>query len=173
MRRQVGDDLADWSLRQTNQAAPFPRVYPQMPPRFRRCCRWMRVGTLLELLFLLLFLLSVLGMCVLTLLKAEGTWPVLSGALAALPLWWGFRLVRLTPKFFWHCPSCGQPFPYYAPLLRGDVLREGDCQHEMEHLRIGYVRRKLCPLVVPSVCPRCREKFFQLSAPPGMDSPAR
>lgn len=55
------------------------------------------------------------------------------------------------------------PFPYYAPSHYSNVLKESDCLHEMEHLRIPYIKVKLCPLVVPSVCPECKTKFFEMT----------
>ena len=40
--------MTDWRLRQENLARPFPYVYPQMPPRLRRCCAFTRTLLLLE-----------------------------------------------------------------------------------------------------------------------------
>ena len=47
MRREE-DDFTAWRRQQTNQAAPFPYVYPQMPPRFRWCCRFAQTLFLIE-----------------------------------------------------------------------------------------------------------------------------
>ena len=38
MMRKPTDDIANWRLQQENTSKPFPYVFPQMPPRFRRCC---------------------------------------------------------------------------------------------------------------------------------------
>lgn len=59
----------------------------------------------------------------------------------------------------------GQPFPYYSPpLLRGlDVLKEADCLYSIEYLRIQYVKTRFCPLMIPSVCPECKCKFFEMT----------
>lgn len=61
---------------------------------------------------------------------------------------------------FWHCPFCRQPLPYYAPDGKHEEMREQECCHTLRHLRIGYVKTKLCPLVLPSECPWFRRKFF-------------
>ena len=79
-----------------------------------------------------------------------------------LLLWFFIRLLRKTAKLFWRCPCCRQPFPYYAPDGRVDALREKDCYASLRHLRIPYVKTKLCPLVIPSECPSCRRKFFEM-----------
>lgn len=77
-----------------------------------------------------------------------------------LPLWFLCRWLRNTPKFFWHCPCCG----YAPPLLRGmDDLKEADCLYSMEHLHIKYVKTKFCPLIIPSICPECKYKFFEIA----------
>ena len=67
-----------------------------------------------------------------------------------------------TPKLFWRCPCCGHSFPYYVPT-RGDNLREKECLMAIEGLHIKYVKRKLCPLIIPSVCPECRCQFFEMA----------
>ncbi len=129
-------------------ASPFPYVFPQMPPRFRRCrfliqtLFWMEWLSYLTIYFT--GLIAVLGM-----------------------LFLGFfcRWMRHTPRFFWHCPCCGSPFPYYAPpLLRGmDDLKEADRLHFMESKRIRYVKTSTCPLIIPSVCPECKCRFFDMA----------
>lgn len=67
-----------------------------------------------------------------------------------------------TPKLFWLCPCCRHPFPYYVPT-RGDNLKEKDCLMAIEELHIKYAKRKFCPLIIPSVCPECRCKFFEMA----------
>ena len=32
----------------------------------------------------------------------------------------------------------------------------------LRQMRIGYVKTKLCPLLIPSECPACRQKFFKM-----------
>jgi len=48
MRRHQTDDFADWRLRQENISKPFSYVFPQMPPRFRRCCAFAKVVFLIQ-----------------------------------------------------------------------------------------------------------------------------
>ena len=144
-----------------------------MPPRFRRRsglagtlylmewgCTWTLVAGFIAAIAAALFRgVDALG---------EGRPALLTGLLffVLLPLRFLCRWLRNAPKFFWHCPCCGLPFPYYAPpLLRGsDELKEADCLYSMEHLRIRYVKTRFCPLVVPSVCPECKRKFFDIPA---------
>ena len=169
------DDMADWRLRQENLARPFPYVYPQMPPRLRRCCAFTRTLLLLEWGCLVLMVLSGAALCGVLLVRGEGAFSACwdGSALFALgtaafilsiPLGAVCRALRHTPKFFWRCPCCGEPFPYYAPppLRGGDELKREACLYDMEHLRIRYVKRRFCPLVVPSVCPACQCKFFDM-----------
>ena len=33
----------------------------------------------------------------------------------------------------------------------------------IERLHIKYVKPKFCPLIIPSVCPECRRKFFEMA----------
>ena len=60
------------------------------------------------------------------------------------------------------------PFPYVfpqmPPLLRGmDDLKEADRLHFMESKRIRYVKTSTCPLIIPSVCPECKCRFFDMA----------
>lgn len=164
------DDVSDWRLRQENLAEPFPYVYPQMPPRFRRCRAFAGGLFLLEWGAVLTLVLGGAAGGGVMLLRGEAAllegWAAVCMVLvffAALPLYFLSRLLRNTPKFFWRCPCCGLSFPYYAPPLRGlDTLKEADCVHMMEHLRVRYVKEKFCPLILPSACPECGAKFFDL-----------
>ena len=171
MKRKL-DDFSEWRRQQENQATPFPYVYPQMPPRFRRCYRFTRTLFLIEWGSNLLFAFG--GVVAFVLMLFRGKEALLEDSVAfvliaalffiLLPLWFLCRWLRNTPKFFWHCPCCGQPFPYYAPpLLRGmDNLKEAECLYSMERLRIKYVKTRFCPLIIPSVCPECKYKFFDI-----------
>ena len=38
--KKATDDIANWRLQHENMSKPFPCVFPQMPPRFRRCRRF-------------------------------------------------------------------------------------------------------------------------------------
>ena len=170
--KKATDDIANWRLQQENMSKPFPYVFPQMPPRFRRCRRFIRTLFLIEWGSILLFVFGSVVAFVLMLFRGkealleDSVAFVLIAALffVLLPLWFLCRWLRNTPKFFWHCPYCGQPFPYYAPpLLRGmDDLKEADCLYSMEHLHIKYVKTKFCPLIIPSVCSECKYKFFDI-----------
>ena len=166
------DDFSNWQIQQENMSKPSPYVFPQMPPRFRRCRRFIRTLFLIEWGSILLFVFGSVVAFVLMLFRGKEALledSVAFGLIAALffvllPLWFLCRWLRNTPKFFWHCPDCGQPFPYYAPpLLRGmDDLKEADCLYSMERLRIKHVKTRFCPLVIPSVCPECKYKFFEI-----------
>ena len=112
------DDMADWRLRQENLARPFPYVYPQMPPRLRRCCAFTRTLLLLEWGCLILMALSGAALCGVLLVRGEGAFSACwdGSALFALgtaafvlsiPLGAVCRALRHTPKFFWRCPCCG------------------------------------------------------------------
>lgn len=177
------DDMADWRLRQENLAKPSPYVYPQMPPRFRRCRVFMRTLFLLEWSGVILMALSGLILCGVLLacggeafdsrLRGSALFALLSaGFMLSVPLALACRALRRTPRHFWRCPCCGLALPYYAPPLRGlDELREADCVYAMEHLRIRYVRPSCCPLILPSECPVCRAKFF--GVPEGLSAGER
>ena len=77
-----------------------------------------------------------------------------------------------SPMFTRRClPAFGTAFPYYAPSHYSDVLKEEDGLQKMDHLRIHYIKTKFCPLVVPSVCPECRAKFFEMTNDPHREKP--
>ena len=167
--KKITNDMTRWQLRQENLSRPFPYCFPQIPPRFRRCCGLIRALFLAEWSCTFALVLGSAAAAVVAL--SGGTEALLEGRMAffiavaifaLMPLGILCRWLRNTPKFFWHCPCCGQPFPYYAPpRLRGmDILKEDDCLDSMEHLRIPYVKMRFCPLIVPSVCPECRCRFF-------------
>lgn len=167
--KRNNDDFADWRLQQENTAKPFPYVFPQMPPRFRRYHRLTQTLFLIEWSCVWLFVVGVIVAIASMLfwnkeaiLEECIAFPLF---LVFLPLAFLCRWLRNMPKFFWRCPRCGQPFPYYAPpLLRGmDELKEADCLYSMEHQRIRYVKTKFCPLLIPSVCPECKCKFFDMA----------
>lgn len=168
MRREE-DDFTVWRSRKENQASPFPHVYPDMPPRFRRCRRFTRTLFLLEWASLLTLIAGLLLEGVVILFrgieKPMGDREALAAGLmllVLLPLWFLIRWLRHTPRWFWHCPFCRQPLPYYAPDGRHEEMWEKECYYTLCHLRIGYVQTKLCPLVIPSECPWCRRKFFAI-----------
>ena len=48
MIRKPTDDIANWRLQQENRSKPFPYVFPQMPPRFRRCCAFAKAVFLIQ-----------------------------------------------------------------------------------------------------------------------------
>ena len=156
------DDFTEWSRNRANRAKPYPYVFPQMPPRFRRCCGLMRALLLLEYAFWATFALSCLaaiGPCI----RQEAPGPLLSaGILLTVPLAMVFWFLLRLPRFFWRCPCCGQPFPYCVPTRGGHEWRNKDCLNELKFKRIPYHRPRLCPLAFPSSCPECGEKFFEM-----------
>lgn len=162
--KRTRDDFEVWNERKENQAKPFPAVFPQMPPRFRRCRSWTTALFVLEQSsFIFMILLLAAGFAI-RLLQGESPLFFRLVTIMVLVLFWGLfcRLLRLTYRCFWRCPHCGTPFPYAAPTYCGEELKQEACIHDMEHLRIRYVKPKRCPLVIPSVCPACRAKFFEL-----------
>lgn len=168
MRRSV-DDFDEWREQQENASKTFPYVYPQMPPRFQRCCRWFKALFLLEWCGIILLILGGAVGCVLIVVEPQAEQLIDFGGTtcaAGVVLSLTCRLFRRAPRFFWHCPHCGAAFPYYAPSHYSDVLKEEDSLHQMDHLRIPYIKIKFCPLVVPSVCPECKSKFFKIPDDP-------
>lgn len=173
MRRQQTDDTAAWRLQQKNTSEPFPYIYPQMPPRFRHCRFFIQTLFLTEWGCIWMFVVG--GSVAFALLLFRGGEAILEDSIAFLliaapfvvflPLSFFCRWLRNAPKFFWRCSCCGHAFPYYAPpLLRGmDELKEADCLYSIERQRIKYVKTKFCPLIIPSVCPECKCKFFDMT----------
>jgi len=169
VRKDQTDDVSYWRLQQENTSKHFPYVFPQMPPRFRRCRRFAQTLFLIEWSCVWLFVVGVIAAIAIMLFRGKEA--ILEDCIA-FPLFLVFlpsvflcRWLRNMPKFFWRCPRCGQLFPYYAPpLLRGmDELKEADCLYSMEHQCIRYVKAKFCPLIIPSVCPECKCMFFDMA----------
>ena len=170
MKREE-DDFAAYRQQQKNQAAPFSYIYPQMPPRFRWCRRFAQALFLIERGGFVVLVLSNFPTGVVALLWGKKALLEGVGAMAfllsmvsfvLLPLAFLARWLRHTAKLFWHCPCYGQPFPYYAPDGRHEEMRNKECCYTLRQMRIGYVKTKLCPLVIPSECPACRQKFFKM-----------
>ena len=168
--KQEEDDFTAWRQQKTNQATPALYIYPQIPPRFRWCRRFAQTLFLIEWGGFGALVLSTLPAGVVALFWGKEA--LLEGVMALLltlvffvllPLSFLARWLRHTAKFFWHCPCCGQPFPYYAPDGRHEEMREKECYCTLQQMRIGYVKKKLCPLVLPSECPACRRKFFKVA----------
>lgn len=168
MKREE-DDFAAWRRQQENRATPSSYVYPQMPPRFRWCRRFAQTLFVVELGAF--FVLCFMGLIAVPIVLIQGearfldSWifPLMEPLLFTfLPLGFLCRWLRHTAKPLWHCPCCGQPFPYYAPDGRHEEMREKECYYTLWQMRIGYVKTKLCPLVIPSECPSCRRKFFDI-----------
>lgn len=143
-----------------------------MPPRFRWCRRFAQALFLIEWGGFVVLVLSNFPAGVVALLWGKEALLEGVGAMAfllsmvsfvLLPLAFLARWLRHTAKLFWHCPCCGQPFPYYAPDGRHEEMRNKECCYTLRQMRIGYVKTKLCPLVIPSECPACRRKFFEVA----------
>ena len=169
------DDTANWRLQQENNTSkPYPYVFPQMPPRFRRCCAFMKAVFLIQWGCFTAFCLGSMVLLVSVIVLGRGTeWGVITDnhwflafliLVTAISFLLSFLAVPLgfAPRLFWRCPCCGHPFPYYVPT-RGDNLKEKDCLMDIEGLHIKYVKQKFCPLIVPSVCPECKCKFFEMA----------
>ena len=173
MMRKPTDDIANWRLQQENTSKPFPYVFPQMPPRFRRCCAFAKAVFLIQW-----GCFAAFGVCSMVLFIPVVIWgrgmgmsamienkPFLAFfivvAAISLPIFFAAVPFGFTPKLFWRCPCCGHPFPYYVPK-RGDNLKEKECLRNIEWRHIKYAKLKFCPLIIPSVCPECRCKFFEM-----------
>ena len=159
------DDMREWMTQRANRAQPFSYTYPELPPRFRRWCGISRFLCLAEFWSGNIAALSLLVMGVLHWLLGR---PASDGTLAVFALlsglffvlWWAFRLLRLTPRLYWHCPVCRERFPYYKPARYSVHLAKEDCLRELKFRRIPYVQPKFCSLILPSECPYCGKKFF-------------
>ncbi len=168
------DDIVNWRLQQENTVKPFPYVFPQMPVWFRRCCVFAKTVFLIQWGCFALFCLCSMVLFVPVIVFGKDVdlsamtdhYPflvllVLVMAISLLLFFLGV-LFGFTPKLFWRCPCCRHPFPYYVPT-RGDNLKEKDCLMAIEGLHIKYVKPKFCLLIIPSVCPECRCKFFEMA----------
>ncbi len=167
------DDIVSWRLQQENTSKPFPYVFPQMPLRFRRCCAFAKAAFLIQWGCFVIFCLGSMVLFVPVIIYGKDmelsvmadNYPFLALLIlvTAISFLLSFLVVlfRFTPRLFWRCPCCGHSFPYYVST-RGDNLKEKDCLIAIEELHIKYVKLKFCPLIIPSVCPECRCKFFEM-----------
>ena len=174
MMKRTTDEIVNWRLQQENTSKPFPYVFPQMPPRFRRCCAFARAVSLIQWGCFAVFCLGSMVLFVPVIISGKDVelgavtyyhpFLALLVLAAAISLLFSFLAVLLgfTPKLFWRCPCCGHPFPYYVPT-RGDNLKEKDCLMSIEGLHIKYAKLKFCPLIIPSICPECKCKFFEMA----------
>ena len=155
MMKKPTDDIVNWRLQQENTVKPFPYVFPQMPLWFRRCCAFAKTVFLIQWGCFALFCLCSMVLFVPVIVFGKDV--DLSAMTDHHHVCFGF-----TPKLFWRCPCCRHPFPYYVPT-RGNSLKEKDCLMAIEGLHIKYVKPKFCLLIIPSVCPECRCKFFEMA----------
>lgn len=174
MMKRTTDDIANWRLQQENTSKPFPYVFPQMPPRFRRCCAFAKAVFLIQWGCFAACCLSSMVLFVPVIISGRGAelsamtedHPFLAllvlVSVISLLLFFLAVLLGFTPKLFWRCPCCGRLFPYYVPT-RGDNLKEKDCLMAIKGLHIPYAKLKFCPLIIPSVCPECRCRFFEMA----------
>lgn len=168
--KRSGDDFTDWRIQQENLAKLFPYVFPQMPPRLQRCCAFARAVFLIQwglfgffALGSMVLLVPILIFQELSVMTEKAPFLVLLAAqlLPSLMISFLAGLLRFTPKLFWRCPCCWCWFPYYVPT-RGDNLREKECLLNVKGQHIKYAKLKCCPLIIPSVCPECKMKFFEV-----------
>lgn len=85
----------------------------------------------------------------------------IAAAAVSLPIAFVAVPLGFTPKLFWRCPCCGHPSPYYVSA-RGDNLKEKECLLTMKWRHIKYAKLIFYPLIIPSVCPECKHKFFEM-----------
>ena len=172
--KKVTDDFLSWQVQQENISKPFPYVFPQMPPRFRRCCTFMKTIFLMQgvcfavfcICGMMLFIPTVIWNKNMEISAIIENKPFLAFFIVAvalsLPIFFVAVLFGFTPKLFWRCPCCRHPFPYYVPT-RGDNLKEKECLLTIKGQHIKYAKLKFCPLIIPSVCPECKCKFFEMT----------
>ncbi len=172
--KRATDDFSNWRLQQENMSKPFPYVFPQMPPRFRRCCAFMKTVFLIQWGCFAAFCVCGMVLFIPVVIWGKNTemsamienMPFLSffivAATISLPISFAAIPFGFAPKLFWRCPCCGHPFPYYVPT-RGDNLKEKECLLTIKGQHIKYAKLKHCPLIIPSVCPACRCKFFEMA----------
>lgn len=117
MKREE-DDFAAWRSQKENQANPFPHVYPDMPPRFRRCRRFTRTLFFLEWASLLALIAGLLLEGVVILFRGSekpmGDREALAAGLMLLellPLWFLIRWLRLRPSGSGIAPAAAGPSP--------------------------------------------------------------
>ena len=118
-----------------DMAKPFPYVFPQMPPRFRRCRAFAKAVFLMQwgCFAVFFFFFMVLSVQLIVLggdlegSAVTGGHPFLGFLVpvAAVSLLLFFLAVPIgfAPRLFWRCPCRGRPFPYYVPT-RGNKLRK-------------------------------------------------
>ena len=177
--KRATDDFSNWRLQQENMSKLFPYVFPQMPPRFQRCCVFMKTVFLIQwgcfavscvcamVLFIPVVVLDrILGENIEMSALIESK-PFLAFFIVAfvisLPIFLVATPLKFTPKLFWRCPCCGHPFPYYVLTRGGNDLKEKECFFTIKGQHIKYAKLKFCPLIIPSVCPECKCKFFEMT----------
>ena len=165
-------EIENCRLQQENLSKPFLYVFPQMSPRFRRCCAFARTVFLIQwgcfavfcLSSMVLFVPAVFGRDMELGAVADNE-PFLAffilAAVISLLLFFMVFHFGFSPGIFWRCPCCGHPFPYYVPV-RGGNLKQRDCLLDMEGQHIKYAKRKFCLLIIPSVCPEYKCRFFDM-----------
>lgn len=172
--KRSGDDTAYWRLQQENTSKPFPYVFPEMPPRFRRCCAFAKAVFLAQWGCFSIFCFASMVLFVPVIVFGKDV--ELSAMIENKPFLAFFIVITavslllfflavpfgFTPGLFWRCPCCGHPFPYYVPI-RGNNLKEKGCLLNIKGQHIRYAKLKYCPLIIPSVCPECKCKFFDMA----------
>lgn len=174
MMRKPTDDIANWRLQQENTSKPFPYVFPQMPPRFRRCCAFAKAVFLIQWGCFAVFGICSMVLFIPVVILDKNTEmraiienrPFLAffivAAVISLLLFFVAIPLGYTPRLFWRCPCCGYPFPYYVPI-RGGKLKEKECLRNIEGQHIRYARSRTCPLIIPSACPECGCRFSDMA----------
>lgn len=160
--RKPADDFQAWYVQREHRDEP----YPCGGPKGRSPLRWrVRAGQGLYVLWLGSWVLWLGSLLASSPFFVMG-WDLPPAPLAAAGLAGPFvclacSLLRRTPRLFWRCPWCGQPFPYYVPARGLDKLKNRDSLDQLKDRHIYHCKPPLCPLVAPSECPQCRKKFFR------------
>ena len=171
--KKADDDFSNWRLQQENMSKPFPYVFPQMPLRFRRCCTFMKTVFLIQWICFAAFCICSIVLFIPVVISGKNmeisaieNKPLLTFFIVAAAISLSITFIAVpfgfTPKLFWRCPCCGQPFPYYVST-RGDNLKEKECLLIIKRQHIKYAKLKFCPLIIPSACPECNRRFFEIA----------
>lgn len=160
------DDFTVWRIRKDHLKEPFPYVFPDLPPRFRRL-RALSRGVFLMQLGSSVVAIAGLLLSGIFFFGRETEPPAFLEAtvFCSIFLAFLFTLLRFLPGIFWRCPCCKTKFPYYVPARYSDALRGKACISALEVQRIFFFKPRCCPLIFPSVCPVCKRKFFQKTDP--------
>lgn len=158
------DYLKKWRIQKNNEAQDFTYFFPKLPLFLRIQRAINRSLVLLQIFFATVF---ILGLCVSGVdeyfFNIEQPM-LLEITIFSMPMTIICILLRtIQSLIIWRCPYCGIGFPYYSAGRRVRILKRKSVLYQMEGLKIEYDEPWCCSLVLPSVCPNCRKKFYKIS----------